>query len=171
VLVIGHGKKLEESIISETSGHLKRLLVALLQANRPEGNTIDRRKARNDAKALFEAGEKKFGTDESRFNVILCSRFIFTLVIFCVFLVKIVLWHKHRWRNIITIITTLINKCYHHWWFGIDNILLKLIFIVSEFICTVFLDILELNYASALPTIFFHFDSSVIIKMSWAHFF
>ena len=91
MLVIGHGKKLEESIISETSGHLKRLLVALLQANRPEGNTIDRRKARNDAKALFEAGEKKFGTDESRFNVILCSRFIFTLVIFCVFLVKIVL--------------------------------------------------------------------------------
>ena len=75
----GHGKKLEESIISETSGHLKRLLVALLQANRPEGNTIDRRKARNDAKALFEAGEKKFGTDESRFNVILCSRFIFVL--------------------------------------------------------------------------------------------
>lgn len=48
--------------------------MALLQANRPEGNTIDRRKARNDAKALFEAGEKKFGTDESRFNVILCSR-------------------------------------------------------------------------------------------------
>ena len=76
-LFAGHGKKLEESIISETSGNLKRLLVALLQANRPEGNTIDRRKARNDAKALFEAGEKKFGTDESRFNVILCSRSIF----------------------------------------------------------------------------------------------
>lgn len=71
----GHGKKLEDSIISETSGNLKRLLVSLLQANRPEGNTIDRRKARNDAKALFEAGEKKFGTDESRFNVILCSRY------------------------------------------------------------------------------------------------
>lgn len=69
-----HGKKLEESIISETSGNIKRLLVALLQANRPEGNVIDRRKARNDAKALHEAGEKKFGTDESRFNVILCSR-------------------------------------------------------------------------------------------------
>jgi len=80
LLVTGHGKKLEESIISETSGHLKRLLVALLQANRPEGNMIDRRKARNDAKALFEAGEKKFGTDESRFNVILCSRFIFYFV-------------------------------------------------------------------------------------------
>ena len=81
-LVAGHGKKLEESIVSETSGHLKRLLVALLQANRPEGNTIDRRKARNDAKALFEAGEKKFGTDESRFNVILCSRSIFLLFVY-----------------------------------------------------------------------------------------
>jgi len=71
----GHNKKLEEAIISETSGNLKRLLVSMLQANRPEGNTIDRRKARNDAQALFDAGEKKFGTDESRFNVILCSRY------------------------------------------------------------------------------------------------
>ena len=70
----GHGKKLEDSIISETSGNIKRLLVSMLQANRPEGNTIDRKKARLDAKALHEAGEKKFGTDESRFNVILCSR-------------------------------------------------------------------------------------------------
>ena len=73
-MFVGHGKKLEDAVISETSGHLKRLLVSLLQANRPEGNTVDRRKARNDAKALHEAGEKKFGTDESRFNVILCSR-------------------------------------------------------------------------------------------------
>ncbi|ELU00440.1 hypothetical protein CAPTEDRAFT_158666 [Capitella teleta] len=69
-----YGKSLEEDIVSETSGHLKRLLVSMLQANRPEANTIDRRKARKDAKDLFEAGEKKFGTDESRFNVILCSR-------------------------------------------------------------------------------------------------
>ena len=47
----------------------------MVQANRPEsGNTIDRRKARNDAAAMQQAGEAKFGTDESRFNVILCSR-------------------------------------------------------------------------------------------------
>ncbi len=60
---------------SETSGHLKRILVSMIQANRPAGNTIDRRKARNDAKALADAGEDKFGTDESRFNVILCARY------------------------------------------------------------------------------------------------
>ena len=68
-------RKLEEDIESECSGHLKRILVSMVQANRPEsGTTIDRRKARNDAAAIQEAGEAKFGTDESRFNVILCSR-------------------------------------------------------------------------------------------------
>ena len=69
-----HNKTLEDAVISETSGNLKRLLVSMLQANRPEGNQINRTKARKDAKDLHEAGEKKFGTDESRFNVILCSR-------------------------------------------------------------------------------------------------
>ena len=65
---------MEEDLISETSGHLKRLLVSMVQASRPAGNMIDRRKARKDAKDLLEAGEDKWGTDESRFNVIMCSR-------------------------------------------------------------------------------------------------
>jgi len=69
-----HNRKLEEDIISETSGHLKRLLVSMVQANRPEGNMVNRTKARKDAKALYGAGADKFGTDESRFNVIICSR-------------------------------------------------------------------------------------------------
>ena len=69
-----HTRKLEDDIVSETSGHLKRMLVSMVQANRPSGNTVNRTKARKDAKDLYESGEKKWGTDESRFNVIICSR-------------------------------------------------------------------------------------------------
>lgn len=35
---------------------------------------VDRTKAEEDAANLIKAGVKKLGTDESRFNVILCSR-------------------------------------------------------------------------------------------------
>ncbi|PVD37280.1 hypothetical protein C0Q70_04277 [Pomacea canaliculata] len=67
-------KDLEADIAGDTSGDFKRLLVGCLQANRPEGPEFDRNKAKQDAQALLEAGEKKWGTDESRFNVILVSR-------------------------------------------------------------------------------------------------
>ena len=44
-----YSRHLEDDVVSDTSGHLKRLLVSLLQANRPEGNTINRTKAKKDA--------------------------------------------------------------------------------------------------------------------------
>ncbi|KAF3853694.1 hypothetical protein F7725_014382 [Dissostichus mawsoni] len=50
-----YGKKLEDAIISDTSGHFRRLLVSLCQK-------------------LYAAGENKVGTDESQFNAILCAR-------------------------------------------------------------------------------------------------
>uniref|UniRef100_A0A668AMZ6 Annexin n=1 Tax=Myripristis murdjan TaxID=586833 RepID=A0A668AMZ6_9TELE len=48
-------KSLEDAISGDTSGHFRRLLISLAQA-------------------LYAAGENKLGTDESKFNAILCAR-------------------------------------------------------------------------------------------------
>jgi len=67
-------KELEKDLISETSGHFRRMLVSLVQGSRLENDPLDHNKAATDAKALYNAGEARWGTDESRFNVVLCSR-------------------------------------------------------------------------------------------------
>jgi hypothetical protein len=65
---------LEHDLSSESSGHFRRLLVSLSTGNRSEDPTFDVAKVKQDAQALYEAGEKKLGTDESVFNQILCAR-------------------------------------------------------------------------------------------------
>eukprot|EP00927_Polykrikos_kofoidii_P077355 TRINITY_DN742_c0_g1_i2.p1 TRINITY_DN742_c0_g1~~TRINITY_DN742_c0_g1_i2.p1 ORF type:complete len:562 (+),score=80.53 TRINITY_DN742_c0_g1_i2:91-1776(+) len=67
-------RDLEKDCVSETSGYFKRLLVSFCQANRDESGSVDMAKATKEAQDLFLAGEKKWGTDESRFNVIFASR-------------------------------------------------------------------------------------------------
>lgn len=67
-------QSLEQSVRSEVSDHFKRLLTAILQANRDESGQVDQGKAANQAQALYKAGEKKMGTDEETFNVILVTQ-------------------------------------------------------------------------------------------------
>ncbi|KAA0722371.1 Annexin A5 [Triplophysa tibetana] len=67
-----HKKELEEAVTGDTGGHFQRMLVILLQASRQQG--IQESLIQSDAQALFAAGEKKYGTDESQFITILGNR-------------------------------------------------------------------------------------------------
>ncbi|KAM7533338.1 hypothetical protein Aperf_G00000126372 [Anoplocephala perfoliata] len=69
-----YNRDLEKDVRNDTSGHFQRLLVSLLQGNRNESPTFDRNAVRKDAEELLAAGEKKTGTDESKFNEILVAR-------------------------------------------------------------------------------------------------
>ncbi|XP_077468822.1 annexin A4-like isoform X2 [Stigmatopora argus] len=67
-------KSMEDAISSDTSGHFRRLLISLAQGNRDERPNVDLSLVKQDAQALYAAGEMKLGTDESKFNAILCAR-------------------------------------------------------------------------------------------------
>ncbi|KAM3606884.1 uncharacterized protein V6R79_025111 [Siganus canaliculatus] len=67
-------KSLEDAISGDTSGHFRRLLISLAQGNRDERENVDISLAKQDAQSLYAAGENKLGTDESKFNAILCAR-------------------------------------------------------------------------------------------------
>jgi len=66
-------RDLIEDIKSETSGDFRRILVSLATAGR-DTKPVDLDLAASDAKALYEAGEGSWGTDEGTFNRIFATR-------------------------------------------------------------------------------------------------
>lgn len=69
-----YGQNLEIALQSETSFSFKRLLVSCSTGNRDESTVTDVNSARADAQLLVNAGTGRWGTDESEFNRILCTR-------------------------------------------------------------------------------------------------
>ena len=69
-----YGKPLEKWISSETSGHFRKLLISIIQANRSMNPIPDPVMCQNDARALYIAGEGRWGTDESTFIRIFTQR-------------------------------------------------------------------------------------------------
>ncbi|XP_062335398.1 annexin A13 isoform X1 [Osmerus eperlanus] len=69
-----HDRDLESDIEGDTSGDVRNLLTGLLQGTRDESEIVDEGLAEADAVALFEAGEGRFGTDESTLSFILANR-------------------------------------------------------------------------------------------------
>ena len=60
--------ELEESIKNDTSGDFQNLLITLLQCNRSQNKNPGEEKCQKIAEELYNAGEKKLGTDEQIFN-------------------------------------------------------------------------------------------------------
>ncbi|XDC58424.1 hypothetical protein R6Z07M_009606 [Ovis aries] len=69
-----YGSSLEDDVVGDTSGYYQRMLVVLLQANRDPDARIDEVQVEQDAQALFQAGELKWGTDEEKFITIFGTR-------------------------------------------------------------------------------------------------
>ncbi|CAJ1070873.1 annexin A3-like [Xyrichtys novacula] len=68
------GKLMIHDLKSEVSGEYGKALLILAEGKRDESTNVDSAKAKADAKALYEAGEKKWGTDEEKFIDVLCHR-------------------------------------------------------------------------------------------------
>lgn len=68
------GRSLTHDLTSEVSGDYGKTLIMLAEGKRDESTSVDVAKAKEDAKALYEAGENKWGTDEAKFIDILCHR-------------------------------------------------------------------------------------------------
>ena len=67
-------ESLEKWVRGDTSGNFRNLLTALLQCNRSMNLNPDPNMCQNEAQALYNAGEGRWGTDESTFIRIFANR-------------------------------------------------------------------------------------------------
>ena len=68
-----YNRNLEDDVKKETSGTLRKLLIALLQCSRSINTNPNPAQCAQIAQELHSAGEKRFGTDESIFNKYFCT--------------------------------------------------------------------------------------------------
>ncbi|XP_044737114.1 annexin B10 isoform X2 [Chrysoperla carnea] len=66
-----YDRPLAEHLCSETGGDFRRLLTLIITGVRNDESEVNPEKAREQAEALYNAGEAKWGTDEEIFNKIL----------------------------------------------------------------------------------------------------
>jgi len=69
-----YDKALDKIVKSECGGNLNKLLQSILQCKRGIDGPVDEDKAKKDAEVLYNAGEKKFGTDDDKFIDVLTTR-------------------------------------------------------------------------------------------------
>ena len=74
VYAASYGELLENHVASDTSGDYKKLLLALLQGQRRTSTQLDMAGCQQDAAALLQAGEGKWGSDENTFIRIFSKR-------------------------------------------------------------------------------------------------
>lgn len=67
-------RDLAKDIASDTSGDYQKALLSLVKGDRSEDLGVSEDLADSDARALYEAGEKRKGTDVNVFNTILTTR-------------------------------------------------------------------------------------------------
>ncbi|KAM8970721.1 annexin A3 [Sarcophilus harrisii] len=67
-------KNLVDDLTSQTSGYFRKALILLTEGKRDESLDVNKSLAKKDAQILYEAGEKRWGTDEDKFIEILCLR-------------------------------------------------------------------------------------------------
>ena len=69
-----YGETLDNAIAGDTSGDYQKLLLQLLQCQRSNNPQPDMNACMNDAAALYQAGEGKWGTDEATFYRVFANR-------------------------------------------------------------------------------------------------